>query len=100
VLYPNDNTPEGKELRLRQQYFFVCATLQDIVRRFKKTGRPWAEFSDQVGVCVTGCVCVCVTVCMCVCVHVRVYNCVCVHVRVCNCVCVHVCVPIGHGLLL
>ena len=48
VLYPNDNTPAGKELRLRQQYFFVSASLQDIVRRFKKTGRPWKEFPDQV----------------------------------------------------
>jgi hypothetical protein len=28
VLYPNDSTPEGKELRLKQQYFFVCASLQ------------------------------------------------------------------------
>lgn len=37
VLYPNDNTPEGKELRLKQEYFFVSATLQDIVRRYKKT---------------------------------------------------------------
>lgn len=36
VLYPNDNTPHGKELRLAQEYFFVCATLQDVVRRYKK----------------------------------------------------------------
>ncbi|KAF7652794.1 hypothetical protein LDENG_00092280 [Lucifuga dentata] len=35
VLYPNDNFFEGKELRLKQEYFVVSATLQDIVRRFK-----------------------------------------------------------------
>jgi glycogen phosphorylase len=32
-LYPNDSTPEGKELRLRQEYFFTAASLQDMVRR-------------------------------------------------------------------
>jgi len=36
VLYPNDNVFEGRELRLKQEYFFVSATLQDIVRRYKK----------------------------------------------------------------
>lgn len=50
VLYPNDNTMAGKELRLKQQYFFVCATLQDIVRRFKKSKRPWSQFADQVAI--------------------------------------------------
>ena len=32
-LYPNDSTPEGQELRLRQEYFFTSASLQDLVRR-------------------------------------------------------------------
>ncbi|CVK19038.1 MULTISPECIES: glycogen/starch/alpha-glucan phosphorylase [Sporomusa] len=37
ILYPDDNYPEGKVLRLKQQYFFVSAGLQSIVRRYKRT---------------------------------------------------------------
>jgi len=37
VLYPNDNMFEGKELRLKQEYLMVSATLQDIIRRFKQS---------------------------------------------------------------
>eukprot|EP01069_Polyplicarium_translucidae_P001268 Polyplicarium_translucidae@DN1605_c0_g1_i2.p1 len=49
VLYPNDNTLRGKELRLKQQYFFVCATLQDVLRRFKKkAGRKWEDLPKKV----------------------------------------------------
>jgi glycogen phosphorylase len=50
VLYPNDNIEVGKELRLKQQYFWCCASLHDIVRRFKKTKRPWHEFPEQVAI--------------------------------------------------
>jgi len=50
VLYPNDNLERGKELRLKQQYFWCAASLFDIVRRFKKTKRAWNEFPDQVAI--------------------------------------------------
>jgi glycogen phosphorylase len=50
VLYPNDNLERGKELRLKQQYFWVAASLHDIVRRFKKSKRDWKEFPDQVAI--------------------------------------------------
>jgi starch phosphorylase len=50
VLYPNDNFDAGKELRLKQQFFWVSASLHDIVRRFKKTKRSWSEFSDQIAI--------------------------------------------------
>jgi starch phosphorylase len=48
VLYPNDNVFKGKELRLRQEYFFVSCSLQDILRRFKSSGNRWDEFPDKV----------------------------------------------------
>ncbi|CCJ29433.1 unnamed protein product [Pneumocystis jirovecii] len=50
VLYPNENVYQGKELRLKQQYFWVCASLHDIVRRFKKSGKPWSKFPEQVSI--------------------------------------------------
>ncbi|MBF0337976.1 MAG: glycogen/starch/alpha-glucan phosphorylase [Nitrospirae bacterium] len=46
VLYPNDNVFEGKELRLKQEYFFVSATLQDIIRRYKKNFPERADYRD------------------------------------------------------
>ncbi len=46
VLYPNDNTEKGLRLRLKQQYFFVSASIQDIIRRYKKThGDDFSQFA-------------------------------------------------------
>ncbi|MFC1524587.1 glycogen/starch/alpha-glucan phosphorylase, partial [Thermodesulfobacteriota bacterium] len=50
VLYPSDDIREGQELRLKQQYFFVSATFQDIFRRFKKKSTPFDQFSDRIAV--------------------------------------------------
>jgi len=50
VLYPADDQYVGKELRLKQQYFFVSATLQDVLRRFKKRDRRWDTFPDKVAI--------------------------------------------------
>jgi starch phosphorylase len=50
VLYPSDEIREGQELRLKQQYFFVAATFQDILRRYKKTNISFDQFSNQIAV--------------------------------------------------
>ena len=51
VLYPNDKTENGKELRLVQQYFFVSCSLRDIIRRhFRVEGNSWDNFADKVAV--------------------------------------------------
>ena len=47
VLYPNDNGPMGKELRLRQQYFFSSASLQDLVHHYVNTvGTDFSKFHE------------------------------------------------------
>jgi len=46
VLYPNDSTQNGKELRLKQQYFFVSATIQDILRRYKKSNKDFKDLPN------------------------------------------------------
>jgi starch phosphorylase len=50
VLYPDDSTPQGKELRLKQQYFFVCASLQDILVTHLSEGRSLSSLPDAVAI--------------------------------------------------
>ncbi|MBO5761194.1 MAG: glycogen/starch/alpha-glucan phosphorylase [Lentisphaeria bacterium] len=47
ILYPNDNNYEGKELRLKQQYFLVSATLQDIVERVRMEDGNLEDFANK-----------------------------------------------------
>jgi glycogen phosphorylase len=50
VLYPNDSTPAGRELRLRQEYFFVAASMQDIIGRHLEEHGTLANLADQVAI--------------------------------------------------
>ncbi len=50
VLYPDDSTPQGKELRLKQQYFFVSASLQDILATHLSEGRTLVSMPDAIAI--------------------------------------------------
>lgn len=50
VLYPNDKMFVGQELRLKQEFFLVSASLNDILRRFKKTEDDWTKLPEKVAI--------------------------------------------------
>lgn len=50
VLYPNDSIPQGKILRLRQQYFFVSATIQDIIYNFKLENKDFKDLPEKAAI--------------------------------------------------
>jgi starch phosphorylase len=50
VLYPDDTTATGKELRLKQEYFFTSASIQDLIRRFLSEGHDLEQLADHVAI--------------------------------------------------
>jgi glycogen phosphorylase len=50
VLYPDDSTEPGRELRLKQQYFLVSCSLRDIIRRFRFRNEEWDDFAGKTAI--------------------------------------------------
>jgi len=50
VLYPNDAVSQGRELRLKQEYFFTAASIADIIRRFKMENTDFRTFPDKISI--------------------------------------------------
>jgi glycogen phosphorylase len=50
LLYPDDSTQAGRELRLRQEYFFISATVQDVIRRYQRTHSTFGRFAEKVAI--------------------------------------------------
>lgn len=50
VLYPNDKVFVGQELRLKQEFFLVSASMQDILRRFSKTDTDWRKLPEKIAI--------------------------------------------------
>jgi glycogen phosphorylase len=50
VLYPDDSTEAGRELRFLQQYFMVSCSLQDIIARFRKNNTDWSALPERVAI--------------------------------------------------
>lgn len=50
VLYPDDSTPSGRELRLHQEYFFCSASVQDLLRRYLRTHKDFDQLGNKVSI--------------------------------------------------
>ncbi|HEX5338508.1 MAG TPA: glycogen/starch/alpha-glucan phosphorylase, partial [Gallionella sp.] len=50
VLYPDDSSAQGRELRLKQEYFFVSASVQDILHRFLSDHTDWEQLPDKIAI--------------------------------------------------
>jgi len=57
LLFPDEDVRRATDLRMKQQYFFICASLQDIIRRFKQDGNAIQDFDKKVAVHISGSCC-------------------------------------------